>query len=255
MPALQTTASSRPNRSIARERRRGSRLVGDVGLDGHGRSRPAAELRRQPGLRQIEAATHQPASSRCCAMARPMPFAAPVTSATGWAWALRAIDILGRDRQVGPAAPFGPGAVVEHLRRLADASSANQSVAAVTPEPQLVMSACRDRHRLRRSLGDHAPARSAGRLRSVRSPGRCARPACGRSGCLARLGRLAAEARGRPGVHHLGALVHKRHLHVVDTGDHRGVSSASNLRGVRWRRRCSSGRPSACHFGRPPSRM
>ncbi len=29
-------------------------LVGDVGLDGHRRARPAAERRRQPGLRQVE---------------------------------------------------------------------------------------------------------------------------------------------------------------------------------------------------------
>ena len=59
-------------------------LVRDVALHGGRRSRPAAEvLRSAASSAGRRASTHQPASSRWCEMARPMPFAAPVTSATG----------------------------------------------------------------------------------------------------------------------------------------------------------------------------
>src|ERR1700691_6279824 len=52
-------------------------------------------------------------------MARPMPFAPPVTRATGLT---RAILFFGFDRRIRPRTPFRPRAVVQPLRLLAEGS-------------------------------------------------------------------------------------------------------------------------------------
>ena len=104
------------------------------------------------------------------------------------------------------------------------ASSASQSVAAVTPEPQLVMIgrveidaaggetlgdlSRRDQPAVLDQLGD----RHVERARHV--AGAHARP---------RLGRFAAEAIGGPRIDHLGGFLRQRLLHVGDARDQRAI--------------------------------
>ena len=91
MPALETRPSSRPNvftrfgdRAFDRGR------VGDIAFDQERHASDFANARANPLFGRSNAATDQPSARRRLAMARPMPLAAPVTSAAGRArWAIR----------------------------------------------------------------------------------------------------------------------------------------------------------------------
>jgi hypothetical protein len=89
IPALETTASSRPNCATniftAREMLSSSRTSPSNRATLRSRGEKA-RFNPLPGLSMIP--TRQPAASRCWAMARPMPLAPPVTSATGFAVAM-----------------------------------------------------------------------------------------------------------------------------------------------------------------------
>ena len=168
-------------------------LVGGVAFDGGRRARPAAELLHQPRLRQIER-RHAPAgveqmqrNGAADALRRPgdeRDRAGP--PAPAHASAIAPSLVLRGDRQIRPPAPFGPGAVVERLRRLADG---------VEREPQRcggdARAAAGDDRLVEvdaaggEFLPDLVGRRSAGRPRSARSPARSWRPAYARSGCPA----------------------------------------------------------------------
>ena len=139
------------------------------------------------------------------------------------------------------------------------ASSASHSVAAVTPEPQLVITGLsRSTPPAANRPVDACPARPAGRPRRSRWSGTLIAPGMWPERTPGpRLRRLAAEAVGGARIDHLRRLVGQRHLHVVNDGDDAACSMrASNWRGVRcdWRRSRAAGLR-AFHFGKPPSRM
>ena len=94
------------------------------------RQRRCGGAARRPGDRPLPGRsmmpTCQPARRRWRTTARPMPFAPPVTRATGFAFGICFLFVA-LDRQIGATAPFRPGAVVKALRLLADRIPARRS--------------------------------------------------------------------------------------------------------------------------------
>src|ERR1700692_2276791 len=79
------------------------------------------EGRRAPLSGRSTIPSRQPVARRWRAMARPIPFAPPVTRATGLVLGMECCQwLVAFDRKVGARAPFRPGAVVETLRLLAE---------------------------------------------------------------------------------------------------------------------------------------
>ena len=154
------------------------------------------------------------------------------------------------------ARPFRPRSRHRGFRRLPMASSASQRIAAVTPEPQLVITglsrstplAANLRDPLRRDQAAVLDQPGGGHVDGARHmAGMQARP---------RLRRFAAEAFRRPRVDDLRALLCRaRPARRRGRRPRRRRNRAWKCRGGRTTSPLSIGRPSAFHFGKPPSRM
>src|SRR6266516_7100214 len=117
IPALETIASTRPNRSSAAVTARFAVSSCATSPSIMIARRSLANRRARPVPARSSAATRQPDRMSERAIADPMPLAAPVTIAAGADLAM--LVRPGRDREIRPGAPFDPGAVVEAGRLLA----------------------------------------------------------------------------------------------------------------------------------------
>ena len=149
MPALETRPSSRPKRprSVLAHRALDRGSVGDIAFDQKDVRRISRcarrplfgdRMRRPTSLAQ-EVVLRSPVRCRC---------AAPVTRARRKEQSVPPSGFrLRLDGGVGLRSPFGPGAIIEAFRRLAERIQPEPRMAAVTPEPQLVTIGLLDRRR------------------------------------------------------------------------------------------------------------